>query len=432
LLHHEKWSNNNEQIKHYRCMCECAIHTPDTKHNWFGEKKFRLAHFFDKWWDIYCKDPKVYIQPEQYKAVAALRACRTAALGIDYYSCPECGDTTEVYHNCKNRFCPTCSWSDTVRWAEKIKSNMLNMPHRHVVFTIPHKLIPLIKRNEFALLNMQMQVSAHTLKDWMEKKYGLRCGIISVLHTAGELKTFHSHVHMILSWGGIDKAGIIQQIKGSFIKYEAISDDFRKAYEARLTELYDSGNLEHDFRNKMEFLRFLRQINEKNWIIHFEEPMETPEAVIRYIGRYSKRACLSEYKITQMEGEIIGFNHKDYKNKDYYGRPIEKEKVLNYREFFPLLLQHVPLPYFRLVRYYGIYSNKGHLPREYFSQEEEPPTNWISQQESETGENPMVCKRCKIDKVYTHTIVQKKTGPEKIIRDILASDKAFHLRREFV
>jgi hypothetical protein len=345
-------------------MCEFAIHTTETKHNWFGEKKFRLAHFFDQWWDIYCKDPKAYIQPEQYKAVAALRACRTAALGIDYYSCPECGDTTEVYHNCKNRFCPTCSWSDTVRWAEKIKSNMLNMPHRHVVFTIPHKLIPLIKRNEFALLNMQMQVSAHTLKDWMEQKYGLRCGIISVLHTAGELKTFHSHVHMILSWGGIDKAGIIQQIKGSFIKYELISDDFRKAYEARLTELYDTGKLQHDFRNKLEFLRFLRQINEKNWIIHFEDPMDTPEAVIRYIGRYSKRACLSEYKITRMEGEIIGFNHKDYKNKDYYGRPIEKEKVLDYREFFPLLLQHVPLPYFRLVRYYGIYSNKGHLPRD--------------------------------------------------------------------
>ena len=39
-------------------MCECAIHTPQKKHNWFGEKKFRLADFFDQWWDIYCQDPK--------------------------------------------------------------------------------------------------------------------------------------------------------------------------------------------------------------------------------------------------------------------------------------------------------------------------------------------------------------------------------------
>jgi hypothetical protein len=413
-------------------MCECAIHTPEEKHNWFGEKKFRLAHFFDQWWDNYCQDPKHYIRPEQYKAVADMRACRTAALGIDIYSCPNCGDTTEVYHNCKNRFCPTCSWSDTMHWAEKMKSNMLNMPHRHVVFTIPHALNSLIKRNEYALLNMQMQASAGTLKEWMEHKYGLRCGIISVLHTAGELKTFHSHVHMIVSWGGIDKLGAIQQIKGPFVKYEFISDKFRKDYETRLTELFDTGKLQHDFRDKEELLRFLRRINEKNWIIHFEEPIETPVEVIRYIGRYSKRACLSEYKITQMEGEIIGFSYKDYKIKDFNGLPIEKEKVLNYREFFPLLLQHVPLPYFRLVRYYGIYSNKGHLPREYFSQEEELPTNWISYQESETGVNPMVCKKCKIDKVYTHTIVERKTGPAKIIRDGLNNDQPFHLRRAFV
>ena len=136
---------------------------------------------------------------------------------------------------------------------------MLNMPHRHVVFTIPHALNSLIKRNEYALLNMQMQVSAQTLKDWMENKYGLRCGIISVLHTAGELKTFHSHVHMIVSWGGIDKIGAIQQIKGPFVKYEFISDKFRKEYETRLTELFDSGKLQHDFSDKAEFLRFLRR-----------------------------------------------------------------------------------------------------------------------------------------------------------------------------
>ena len=97
--------------------------------------------------------------------------------------------------------------------------------------------------------------------------------------------------------------------------------------------------------------------------------------------------------------------------------------MLNYRDFFPLLLQHVPLPYFRLVRYYGIYSNKGHLPREYFSQEEDTPVNWKSLQESETGENPMVCQRCKIDKVYTHSIVQRKTGINKIVRDGLIDNQ---------
>jgi hypothetical protein len=237
---------------------------------------------------------------------------------------------------------------------------------------------------------------------------------------------------MILSWGGIDKIGSIQNIKGEYINYEFISDKFRRNYENRLTELFDTDKLQHDFRDRKEFLRFLRQINEKNWIIHFEDPMETPVEVIRYIGRYSKRACMSEYKISQMEQENIGFRHKDYKNKDFYGHPIEKETVLNYRDFFPLLLQHVPLPNFRLVRYYGIYSNKGHLPREYFCQDQEEPINWKSLQESETGEDPMVCQRCKIDKVYTHTTVQRKTGLNMIVRDRLIDNRPFSRRREFV
>jgi hypothetical protein len=411
-------------------MCECAIHTTNKKHDWFGEKKYRLADFFDKWWDIYCKNPNHFIQPEQYKAVNAIRTCRTAALGIDIYTCPECGDTTEVYHNCKNRFCPTCSWSDTIKWAEKIKRNMLNMSHRHVVFTIPHQLIPLIKRNEFALLNMQMQVSAQTLQEWMEHKFGLRIGIISVLHTSGEQKKFHSHVHMIMSWGGIDKIGSIRKLKGKFVNYEFISKKFRKNYEDRLTEFFDDNKLQHDFKDRIEFLRYLRQINEKNWIIHFEDPMETPSAVIRYIGRYSKRACLSEYKITQMETETIGFSFKDYKNKDFFGHPIEKELVLHYTEFFPRLLQHVPLPYFRIVRYYGIYSNKGHLPREYFNQEEDLPINWASYQQECSGDNPLVCKKCKIIKVYSYTTVQRKSELNILYRNELIYNKQPSFRRE--
>ena len=85
-----------------------------TVHN---EKKFRLADFFDEHWDEYIKKPKEYILPEQYKAVSAMRACRTEALGVEHYVCKECGEVSFMYHSCKNRFCPTCSWKDTIQWA---------------------------------------------------------------------------------------------------------------------------------------------------------------------------------------------------------------------------------------------------------------------------------------------------------------------------
>jgi hypothetical protein len=391
-------------------MYECAIHTTQ-KHDWFGEKKYRLATFFDSWWDEYCKHPKHFIQPEQYKAVRDIRACRTAALGIDIYTCPQCGEITEVYHSCKNRFCPTCSWNDTVKWAEKVKGNMLNIPHRHVVFTIPHQLNFLIIRNKFLLLNTLMQTSAEALKDWINYKYGLQPGIISVLHTFGEQKENHFHTHMILSWGGIDKNRTVQQIKGKYVNYDYLKSKFRGIFEKRLIDFFGSGKLDHDFRNEIEFNKFLKRVNEKNWIIHLEDPMETPADVIRYIGRYSKRACLSEYKITRIDGEFIAFRYKDYKNKDYFGRPIEKQRVLHYRDFFALLLQHVPLPSFRLVRYYGIYSNRGHLPKEAFSGGNDVSINWRELQQSETGHDPLLCQKCNVIKTYSHSIAESNNVP---------------------
>nr|WP_038555838.1 transposase zinc-binding domain-containing protein [Draconibacterium orientale] len=49
--------------------------------NYKEEVKYSLASFFERWWNTYVKSPNHYITPEQYKAVAAMRVCRTEALG---------------------------------------------------------------------------------------------------------------------------------------------------------------------------------------------------------------------------------------------------------------------------------------------------------------------------------------------------------------
>lgn len=375
------------------------------------EKKFRLADFFDQNWDTYVKSPSEYIAQEQFKAVAAMRVCRTEALGVDHYACPECGEMSQVYHSCKNRFCPTCSWKDTLQWAEKMESQMMNIPHRHVVFTLPHQLNNLIKDNKQQLLDFLFNAAKESVMDWMQHKYGLKPGIISVLHTFGETKEFHTHIHMILSWGGINSSNYIEQIKGEYVNYDFIQTKFRCKFEDKLVKMFDSNALWHKFEDRIEFLRFIKRINKNNWRVHFEPAMDNPSQVIRYIGRYSKRACLSEYKITNIQGEEISFNYKDYKNLDFNGKPIVKELILHYSEFFPRLLQHVPIPYSRLVRYYGLYAARSkailkqcyavHLPEPKIVQDEEC---------YEMAENPMQCKTCKVDKIYIYTTFRNRNN----------------------
>ncbi|MBK5202974.1 MAG: transposase [Prolixibacteraceae bacterium] len=391
-------------------MCK---HSTNEK-TWYNGKKYRLADFFDQWWDIYKQSPKEYITPEQYKAVNAIRVCRTEALGVDYYVCPECGEITKVYHSCKNRFCPTCSWQDTLKWADRIKGQMMSIPHRHTIFTLPHQLNALIKDNKYELLSVLMRTSADTMKDWMKHKHNLKPGIISVLHTFGETKKYHVHTHMIVSWGGLDiKTKKMKQIKGKHVNYDFLKKKFRCKFEDELFKMFDNGTLNHHFSDRIKFQQFIKRINKKKWNIHLEKPMDIPTQVVRYIGRYSKRACLSEYKITKMEGENIKFRYKDNKTKDINNKPIERELELNYRDFFPRLLQHVPLPYFRLVRYYASYSNRVSIPQEYIYKEteqskteiseNEAPENWENLQIKKTGLNPLICSHCQKRKIYMYT-----------------------------
>lgn len=388
-----------------------SVH-PEHTEKGLGEKKFRLGDFFDQNWETYTKAPSAYICPEQYKAVSAMRACRTEALGVDHYVCHGCGEITQVYHSCKHRFCPTCSWKDTLQWADKMKDQMLDIPHRHVVFTLPHKLNGFIAQNKALLLDTLFKTAAETIKDWMKHKYNLTPGIISVLHTAGEQKDLHPHIHMILSWGGISKNHRVEQIKGEYVNYGFIQTKFRCKFEDRLVELFDNNSLVHSFNNRMDFLRFIKKINDKKWRIHFEPAMAIPALVVRYIGRYSKRACLSEYKITNIEGENITFKYKDYKNLDFHGKPIVKELTLHYSEFFPRLLQHVPLPYFRLVRYYGAYAarTKAVLNNKHTGCKTELDPTTENESAYEMPVNHKICEHCNTEKAYLYTTFKNKTG----------------------
>ena len=124
-------------------MCSTVPHTDKKSF----EKKFSLASFFNQHWGKYILHHQHPITTVQYKAVNAIIKCRTAALGKDVYTCNDCGQNVEVFHSCKNRFCPNCSWADTLKWSRNVYNHLLNVPHRHVVMTLPHSLNHLIRRN---------------------------------------------------------------------------------------------------------------------------------------------------------------------------------------------------------------------------------------------------------------------------------------------
>ena len=418
----------------------CQHHQHKDYQDFASEKKYRLADFFNMHWDNYCKSPTEFIEPEQYKAVNAMRVCRTEVLGVDYYACPDCGEVSEVRHSCKNRFCPTCSWKDTVKWADNLKRKIFDIPHRHCVFTLPHSLNKLIKRNKKEMLNILARISADIFKSWFKEKYNVKIGVVGVIHTYGEKKNAHYHIHMIVSWGGMDfDTGELKTFKSKeeeFIKYDHIKFEFRRKYINELDKLFKNKELNHNFPRPKEFYTFKKKLHKNKWQIHLEPTMDTPAAIIRYIGRYSKRACLSEYKITNIEGEYLTFKYKDYADridpKDKKSPAKEKELRLHYNKFFPLLLQHVPKPYFRLVRYYGAYARFDLIPQEYKATEEEQLSETIEIEYETSEDNPKYCTTCTREKIYINTLFDTRKKADRTEPFDIKKHSHKYYKKEFV
>jgi hypothetical protein len=99
------------------------------------------------------------------------------------------------------------------------------------------------------------------------------------------------------------------------------------------------------------FNRFLSKLYELTWYVHIGAVLLDPRATVRYIGRYTKRAVLAEYRITHYDGKVVRFSFRDYAQggKTSY-------KTLPVLAFIGRLIRHVPDKGFKMVRHAGLFA----------------------------------------------------------------------------
>lgn len=266
-----------------------------------------------------------------------------------------------MYRSCKHRFCGSCGVQNTYQWAQKTLASLLNIKHHHVVMTLPAPLRHLSKLNKDLLHSLLFSTSADILKSWFEHKHQLLPGMVSVLHTAGSDLKYHPHVHIILTGGGKNlNTGQYQQLKTDYLcPQRFLGKQLKIKFELELIKLFKNGELIVPKRIKdlTDFKAFLFGIGKKHWIVSVQKPLEDLEQIVGYVGRYTKRCCLSEYKIESISNGKIKFWANDYKNTKRGQKPKQLLITLDCVQFLDRLLQHVPNKRYRMVRYYGLYSS---------------------------------------------------------------------------
>src|SRR5499426_3327401 len=104
-----------------------------------------------------------WLSYQQLSVLRAITRCRTAALGGHVDHCSACGHQAISYNSCRNRHCPKCQAQARDRWLAARERELLDVPYVHVVFTLPHTLGPLCRRNAAPLYHLLFRTSAATL-----------------------------------------------------------------------------------------------------------------------------------------------------------------------------------------------------------------------------------------------------------------------------
>ena len=164
---------------------------------------------------------------------------------------------------------------------------------------------------------------------------------------------------MIVLGGGLDPDNHWKDNgEDFFLPIRVISSLFRGKYLAELKQLWKDDKLEfhgtaEPYRNHYVFKELIDSCYSKEWIPYCKKPFDGAESVIRYLGKYTHRIAISNYRIKSMDDSSVTFTAKDYKNQGQW-----KEVTISGEEFIRRFLMHVPPKRFVRIRHYGLLSSR--------------------------------------------------------------------------
>ncbi|TFG79689.1 MAG: transposase, partial [Chromatiales bacterium] len=276
----------------------------------------RVADVIRSGWERYNRT--VALPPHVVEAVRHILQCRTRALGGHLYECDECGREVPVYNSCQTRHCPTCQTSAKVAWLEQRLDEVLPVQYFHVVFTLAHRLNPLIDANRAVLLG-----ELFTTVNWVLQRFAQdpqwrlegQLGFLAILHTWTQRLKLHFHVHCIVP-GGVWRAGKAQWVpcRGQWLfDKNALADAFRNRFIQRLRSLRKRGKLV--YTGPAEALAvdatweaLLAALAGERWIVFPKATPPDPTQALDYVARYTHKVAIGDYRIKALHGGEVTYS----------------------------------------------------------------------------------------------------------------------------
>jgi hypothetical protein len=298
----------------------------------------------------------------QLKVLRAIERCRTAALGGHRDQCVRCGYQAISYNSCRNRHCPKCQTNAREKWLRAREQELLPVGYFHLVFSVPHVLVPLIWQNQRVLFTLLFEASAATLLEVASnpKRLGAEVGFLSILHTWGQTLQRHPHIHCVVPGGGLspDHQRWIRAPNHFFLPVRVLSRVFRGKFVAGLQRAFRKKKLVffgdcQSLAQDKPFAAFLRTLFREDWVVYAKRPFGGPQHVLQYLARYTHRVAISNHRIADINDTHVAFRWKDYAHHSK-----RRTMSLTHEEFLRRFLQHVLPKGFPRIRYFGFLANR--------------------------------------------------------------------------
>jgi hypothetical protein len=297
----------------------------------------------------------------QHRLMQAIETCRTPELGHVEEWCDHCQYTHTYYRSCRNRHCPKCQGLARAKWLEQRKAELLPTEYFHVVFTLPQRIAAIAFYNRELVYDILFHATAETLLTIAADPphLGVATGFFAVLHSWGQTLHFHPHLHCVVPSGGLsaDHEHWIAGNRKFLLPAKVLSKLFRRLLLAALDKAYVAGKLKffNDLQHLADprlFARYLAPLRKSKWVVYAKAPFGGPEHVLQYLGRYTHRIAISNWRILSLENGMVTFEWKDYRDGNQ-----SKAMTLSAEEFIRRFLQHAVPPGFQRIRYYGFLAN---------------------------------------------------------------------------
>ena len=297
-----------------------------------------------------------------------------------------------------------------------------------MVFTLPAPLSPLALQNARVVYTLLFQAVAETLQTIARdpKHLGAEIGFLGVLHTWGQTLHHHPHIHCLVPAGGLalDGTAWVPCPKRFFLPVRVLSRFFRRTFLTALRQAAAQERLSMQgqcqrWASPRAWHQFLTTVQQTEWVVYAKPPMAGPQAVLRYLARYTHRVAITNRRLLACANGQVTFRWKDSQRGNR-----QRMMTLDAVEFLRRFLLHVLPRGFKRMRHYGFFANgvrtvklplcRRVLGQALFCPAEVSPACDAAKAAPPPSPPSEVCPACHIGRMH----VQETWFPQRTARDV--------------